>query len=205
MDLKDSYNQIAEDWHESHQQDDWWTKNTDLFISFLKPGALVLDVGCGGGTKTKYLIKNGLRVIGIDFSEKMIEIARREVSSATFKIMDLSEISGLNYSFDGIFMQAVLLHIHKVDVEARLKELVKKLKKGGYLYIAVKEKKPDGVDEETVVENQNSYSYERFFSYFTADEINLYLKKIGCEIIFSEVVPSGESRWIQVVAKKSDL
>ncbi len=78
MDLKDTYNKIAEDWHKDHTQDDWWVDGTLKFISLVGVGKEVLDVGCGAGTKSKFLKENGLSVTGIDFSEKMIEIAKRE-------------------------------------------------------------------------------------------------------------------------------
>lgn len=202
MDLKETYNRIAEDWHRDHQQDDWWIKGTDKFISFLKPGNLVLDVGCGGGTKAKYLLNNGLRVMGIDFSEKMIEIAKKEVPRAEFLVMDLNDTEKLGYDFDGIFIQAVLLHIPKKEFEENLKRIVKKLKNNGYIYIAVKERRPEGLEEEIRAENDYGYPYERFFSYFTTDEIYSCLHNIGCVPIFSEITPSGNTRWIQVIAKK---
>jgi hypothetical protein len=30
MDLKSTYNKIAEDWHKNHQQDDWWVEGIDI-------------------------------------------------------------------------------------------------------------------------------------------------------------------------------
>ena len=81
----------------------------------------VLDVGCGGGTKSKYLISRGLKVVGIDISENMINIAKTEVPEGKFIVMDLTEVGDLEDMFDGIFMQAVLLHIPKKDVPNILK------------------------------------------------------------------------------------
>src|SRR3989344_2389545 len=143
--------------------------------SFLKPNSLVLDAGCGAGTKSKYLIDRGLKVVGIDFSDKLIEIAKREAPSGNFFVMDINEADKLKENFDGIFAQAVLLHIQKKDAEKTLNKLLGVLKPGGYLYIAVKEKKFGGADEEIKTENDYGYPYERFFSYFTLDEIkNLF-------------------------------
>src|SRR3989338_6066638 len=148
MNLRETYNRIAEEWHKDHQQEDWWVEGTDKFISLLKPGDSVLDVGCGGGTKYAYLVKKGLRVVGIDFSEKMIEIAKREVPEGTFLVLDLGDVDKLDYLFDGIFMQAALLHVPKKEVIGKLEKLTKKLKVGGYLYVGVKERKPEGLISE---------------------------------------------------------
>ncbi len=200
--LKEVYNKIAEDWYKDHQQDDWWVGGTDTFISFLKPAALVLDVGCGAGIKSNYFIRKGIRVIGIDFSEKMIEIANREVSGGTFLVCDLGEVNTLNYQFDGIFLQAVLLHVSKAEAMDKLAVLTEKLNQGGYLYIAVKEKKIGEADEEIKVENDYGYSYSRFFSYYTIEEIESYMGKLGLEILYSDIKHSGKTNWIQVIAKK---
>src|SRR3989338_637976 len=202
MNLRETYNRIAEEWHKDHQQEDWWVEGTDKFISFLKPGDSVLDVGCGGGTKYAYLVKKGLRVVGIDFSEKMIEIAKREVPEGTFLVLDLGDVDKLDYLFDGIFMQAALLHVPKKEVIGKLEKLTKKLKVGGYLYVGVKERKPEGVEEEIKTEDDYGYPYERFFSYFTTDEVESYLRKAGLEVVSSEIKHSWNTNWIQVIGRK---
>ncbi len=85
----------------------------------------ILDVGCGAGTKSKYLTDKGLKVVGIDFSDKMIEIAKKQVPSATFLTLDLREVETLEQMFDAIFMQAVLLHIPKNEAEKVIRKIVK--------------------------------------------------------------------------------
>lgn len=200
--LKETYNRIAEDWHRDHQADDWWKEGTDEFVSLLGDGARVLDVGCGGGTKSKYLLARGLSVVGIDFSEKMVEIAARENPAGTFLTLDLKDSDQLPGEFDGIFLQAVLLHIPKREVRERLQRLANKLKPGGYFYIAVKEKRPGGKDEEVVVERDYGYSYERFFSYFTRDEVESHVREVGLSLALSLAAPTGATSWIQIIAKK---
>jgi|SRR3989344_5479509 len=204
MNLKETYNKIAKEWHNDHQTDDWWVSGTDKFIELIKPRGLVLDVGCGGGTKSKYLISRGLKVVGIDISENMINIAKTEVPEGKFIVMDLTEVGDLEDMFDGIFMQAVLLHIPKKDVPNILKSVISKLKSGGYLYIAVKEKMPSGVEEEIKIENDYGYDYERFFSYFTVEELEKYFKDLKLEIVFVKNSPSknGDRAWIKIIGKK---
>ncbi len=92
MDLKSTYNKIAEDWVKDHNKDDWWQEGTDTFLSLLPVGASLLDVGCGGGVKTKYISNKGYKVSGIDFSEKMIEIAKRELPELSFDVVDVYEL-----------------------------------------------------------------------------------------------------------------
>lgn len=201
MNLKDTYNRIAEDWFRDHHQDTWWVEGTEKFVSFLKPGASVLDIGCGAGVKSKWLLNKGLKVMGGDFSENMVNIAKREVPGATFRVMDIKHLGEVDGTFDGVFAQAVLLHIPKTEAAAVIAGLKRKLNSGGYLYIAVKEKRPEGKEEEILVEEDYGYKYERFFSYFTLPEIQKYLTDIGMQICYENVSRTGHTNWIQVVAK----
>jgi ubiquinone/menaquinone biosynthesis C-methylase UbiE len=57
----------------------------DKVLEGLQPGASVLDLGCGTGNPiAKYIAEKGFRVIGVDQSEKMLEIAKKAVPDAQF-------------------------------------------------------------------------------------------------------------------------
>jgi len=202
MDLKATYNLLAEAWHKDHKSDIWWIGGTDRFADFLNPGSAVLDVGCGAGTKSKYLISKGLRVTGIDFSENLIKIAKREAVNGKFVLLDMREVDKLNQEFDGIFAQATLLHIPRNEIEKVVRGLYNKLKDGGYFYIAVKEKRANGPEEEIKPESGYGHDYERFFSYFSIDEIKEYLRKLNMAICYESITPSGNTRWIQIIGRK---
>lgn len=202
MNLRETYNRTAENYFQDHKNDDWWKPGVDEFISFLSQGAMVLDVGCGTGIKAKYLMEKGLRVTGVDFSDKCIEIAKIEAPGGKFIVSDMKDLSGVRGLFDGLFAQASLLHISKKEVPEILNNLIVKLKIGGYFYIALKEKKGGKKDEEVVVDNDYGYEYERFFSYFTMDEVKSNLKNLGMKIYYENFTTSGKAPWIQIIARK---
>ena len=201
MDLKSTYNKIAEDWYADHRTDDWWREGTDAFVSLLKQGNTVLDVGCGGGVKTKYLAAKGLNVTGVDFSEKMIEIAKREAPEGRFYIEDISKLNDLNEKFDGVFAQAVLLHVPKKKIALAMKNLTGKLRLGGYLYVAVKQIGKNGKEEQISIEKNYGYEYERFFSYFTITELKRYFKNAGLEVCYENTTAYRTVTWIQIIGK----
>lgn len=201
-DLKSTYNRIAKDWFKDHQEDTWWVSGTDKFISLLSPDSLVLDVGCGAGVKSKYLITKGLKVVGIDLSEKMIEIAKKEVPNAKFHVADIMQPLEFSEKFDGIFAQAVLLHISKKDIKNVLSNLLIQLKPRGYLYIAVKGLKKGQSEEQVIKENDYGYEYERFFSFYKSEELNGYIKELGMSSIYDDIVSVGNTDWIQAIAQK---
>ncbi|MCR4276461.1 MAG: class I SAM-dependent methyltransferase [Candidatus Parcubacteria bacterium] len=204
MDLKETYNRIALDWHKDHSHDEWWVEGTDSFIKELSPGARVLDVGCGSGVKSKYLIDHGLKVTGIDISEKLLDIARREASEGEFKVLSMMELDTMSEMFDGVFAQASLLHIPKKDAGDVVKKMTGRLVPGGFLYIAVKESREGKPDEGIEKENDYGYEYKRFFSYFTMNELESYLTDAGLEVILKlrNPNPSGKTVWLQIIARK---
>lgn len=55
------------------------------------PDGLVVDLGCGSGVWARELSRAGYRVLGIDISEAMIELARRKAPGAEFRVGSLFE------------------------------------------------------------------------------------------------------------------
>ncbi|MDB5254270.1 MAG: hypothetical protein JWL80_336 [Parcubacteria group bacterium] len=202
MDLKSTYNKIAEDWFQDHKEDIWWKTGADKFTSFLSPGVSILDVGCGAGIKSKYLADKGFKVIGTDFSEGMIEVAKREVPNVEFFVKDIYEPNSLDQTFDAVFAQAVLLHIPKERIMDVLKNLRDTLNQDGLIYLGVKEMKDNQVNNEILKENDYGYEYERFFSYFTLDEMKGYLESHNMEILWTNISKAGNTNWVEVIAKK---
>lgn len=202
MNLKDTYNRIAEDWVKDHDKDTWGIPGAEKFLSFLQKGASILDVGCGGGIKTNYIASQGYDVAGVDLSERMIEIAKRDYPQLDFAVLDMYDIDQYPKTVDAIFVQAALLHIKKARVPEVLKKMAGKLNLGGLLYIAVKAKGEGGIDEEVKIENDYGYEYERFFSYYTIDELRTYLTDLNFEILWEGEANTTATKWLQVIGKK---
>lgn len=203
MNLRDTYNKIASDWHKDHLSDDWWIDGMKKFSALLPFGSTILDAGCAGGVKSKFLVNKGFRVVGIDFAPNFIKIAKSEVPEAKFHVLDIKNITSLEEKFDGIVMQAVLLHFPKKEVVNILKNAITKLNPNGILFISVKEPWENQVDEEIKTENDYGYEYERFFSYFSQQELESILKELDLSIVLSDVHLIGKTRWLQIIAKKN--
>ena len=107
-------------------------------------------------------------------------------------------------TFDGVFAQASLLHIPKKDAGDVVKKMARRLVLGGLLYIAVKEARAGNPEEEIVKENDYGYEYERFFSYFTMEELERYLADAGLIAVSKSRNPnkSGKTVWLQIIGRK---
>ncbi|MCK5605263.1 class I SAM-dependent methyltransferase [Candidatus Pacearchaeota archaeon] len=95
-------------------------------------GAYVLDVGCGTGRSSRYLAKRGGRVLGIDFSPKAIEAAKRQSAgdNPSYKVESIFNISEKSL-FDivvicgGVLTMACKNSAELFDVMVRLRESLK--------------------------------------------------------------------------------
>ena len=96
----------------------------------------VLELGCGTGKNTKWLITRTKELVGIDFSKNMLKIAKKKVRSkkATFINADLNKQWNIKKgSFDLGTINLVLEHIKELD--HIFISLFSKLKKGGKCFI----------------------------------------------------------------------
>lgn len=84
-----------------------------------KKHARVLDIGFGTGVLTKRLYDDGYEIYGIDFSDKMIEIAKEKMPKATLFQHDFTE--GLPEKLDGILFDNIIstYAIHHLDEEQK--------------------------------------------------------------------------------------
>jgi SAM-dependent methyltransferase len=75
-------------------------------------GKRVLDLGCGFGEHCKLFIDSGAeKVVGLDISQKMLEVARRENSDPKIEYvhMPMEDIAQISESFD-VVVSSLALH-----------------------------------------------------------------------------------------------
>lgn len=203
MNLHETYDAIAERWHEQILSHPAVRPGLPKLISLLPPSARVLDVGCGSGLIAKELIAAGLRVHGIDPSEGMLAIARRENPTGIFEQKTLEELPADAGPYAAICAVAVLLHLPKASFIANIQRLANLCASQGYLYIVVKGRRADRPEEGMVQQDDSlGASIELFFSFYTQEEVRAACLAVGLEIVFEDLVPSGRATWIEVIAKK---
>jgi SAM-dependent methyltransferase len=66
----------------------------------LKPGQLVLDIGCGVGAFLRLISDRGARVFGLDASEALLELARQRVANADLRVGDMEALPYQDHTFD---------------------------------------------------------------------------------------------------------
>jgi SAM-dependent methyltransferase len=104
---KERWNENASNWH-SRSVDMWMNGSRKDILPFFKNnverGSSVADLGCGDGFGSYLLHKNGYDVTGMDLSEKMVELAKKqEQPGLRFVQGDLANLPFRDNSFDSCF------------------------------------------------------------------------------------------------------
>jgi SAM-dependent methyltransferase len=110
----------------------WLTELEDDFVSGLPDGGVVADLGCGPAYDGLRLAGKGLRVLGIDLSEGMLEVAAEHLNGHLVQA-DLRALPIASGQLDGIWNVASLLHIPDRDTMTVLSEFKRVLKPSGSL------------------------------------------------------------------------
>jgi ubiquinone/menaquinone biosynthesis C-methylase UbiE len=103
------------------------------FLSHLRRGARLLDVGCGTGSGAKYFSDHGIRVEGIDLSRSMIEVARRNYPHIRFTRKDMRNSNYRTRYFDAIWAGYSLFHMGREDFKASSNEFERPWRPKGFL------------------------------------------------------------------------
>ena len=149
---KFSEDQVAEFWNKNAAL---WTEyvrkgcdghrehfNNPAFFDFIGDlrGKIVLDAGCGEGFNTRLLAKNGVSMVGIDISERLIEAARQyqnqEPLGIRYEVASFSDLSLFNdSSFDSVVSFMALMD--GPNFKQAIKEIFRVLRPSGALMFSM--------------------------------------------------------------------
>jgi SAM-dependent methyltransferase len=103
------------------------------FLADREPG-VVLDAACGTGRFAALLAAQGHRIVGVDASSDMLDIARRRVPEGEFHLGSLDRLPLSDASVDVIVCALALVHVR--ELEPVLAEFARVLRPGGDLVIS---------------------------------------------------------------------
>lgn len=95
----------------------------------------ILFAGCGDGQECLYAAEHGATVIGIDISERSIELARGHCQNGEFHVMDIGHITLPHSSCDIVISHFAVMYAE--NLEAVLLEFKKVLKNDGFIILSV--------------------------------------------------------------------
>lgn len=168
----------------------------DPFVVGLRPGARILELGCGGGQDSEEMLRRGFDVVPTDGSPELAAQAElrlgRPVGVLLFE--DLEEVA----AYDGVWAHACLLHAPRPALPGIIDRIHRALRPGGILYASFKAGEAEGRD-----------GLGRYFNYLSATELRAAFGD-GARwqsLTIDEDTGSGydrqPTRWLHALAIKS--
>ncbi len=169
-------------------------REIEEFVSSLPENARVLDAGCGAGVPvTKLLAEAGFDVIGVDFSENMLKLARKNVPKATFVKKDMTKLDFEANSFDGLLAIYSIIHIPREKHHLLFQSFHKILKPRGIMLISMGSSEWEGIEK--------YYGVEMFWSHYNPEKSVRIIKKAGFKIMYERCVETGGEKHYWILAK----
>lgn len=202
--VRKGYNGIAiklQDKLGSRKEESHIFELVDEFISTIPIQGRILDAGCGNGAYSRYLSEK-FEVIGIDISEKQIELAKKNAPKTKFICTDLTTTKFPDTYFDGILSLYMIIHIPRGEHYNLLDNFYRILKNNGVVLLNFH----INDDPESYVDNFLGSGSKMYWSGFDRETNLKMLKQIGFKIIWARSVKEspkfGNASHLFVFAKK---
>jgi len=121
-----------------------WINKPSIFaqyaIGFFPASGKVVDLGCGQGQDSRFFAEHDYDVVGTDYSDEAIRIAKDKSRQLNldFRVLDVANpLPFGDASFDVVYSHLAVHYFDKVKTELIFAELSRILKKGGILAIFV--------------------------------------------------------------------
>ncbi len=176
-----AFDRAAELYEEKYMDLALYNDTYDQLCSYIDvQGASILDVGCGPGNITRYLLSRrpDFRVLGIDLAPNMVSRARANNPKAEFLVADCRNILSLGRKFDAVTCGFCLPYLSKPEVEKLLKDVSSLLYPGGLLYLTAME----GEHERSGVQ-VSSRGDEVYVYFYTVEFISKLLQENGFDVL----------------------
>ncbi|MFC4589479.1 class I SAM-dependent DNA methyltransferase [Sphaerisporangium corydalis] len=135
-----AFDRIGERYDEAFPYKGGQIASAEWLLRKLRPGARVLDVGCGTGLPTaRQFVDAGCEVTGIDISPVMLDIAKRNVPEADLRRIDAVELDVGLGRFDAIVAYFSLSMLRRDEIMTTLLTLHELLVPGGWLALGMVE------------------------------------------------------------------
>lgn len=150
------------------------------FARLLPAGARVLDLGCGPGNVSKFLLglRPDLRIAGVDLSPAMVERFRKNVPGADATVLDVRQVGTLVSGWEAAVASFCLPFLLHDEAAAFLQTLGGMVVSGGHLYLSTMQGSTQGL-ERTSFGGQRDF----FFNYYQRAALEDMLTVAGFQVL----------------------
>ncbi len=136
------FNKLAQSYQDKFMDVSLYHDSFDIFCNLIqKENAKVLELACGPGNITQYLLKKrpDFNILGTDLAPNMIELAKINNPQANFQLLDSRNINSLNKTYDAIMCGFCLPYLSKEEAIQLIVDASKVLTSDGVIYISTME------------------------------------------------------------------
>ena len=183
----ETWNKVAKLYQEKFMNLDFYNTSYDFFCNSIKQeNAKVLEIGCGPGNITQYLLnkKPDLDIYGIDVAPNMVELAQKNNPSARFEEMDCRTLDNLQTKFNAVISGFCLPYLSQKDCQKLIADSSELLHDNGIIYLSFVEGDPLKSDFQIGSSGNRTYFY-----FHRLEEIEQHLRANQFEKIRSFKVP----------------
>ncbi len=194
------YDEHAEQLADSYHSADVGRLHARLLAAFPTHSTL-LELGCGAGRETAFLLNNGFDIRGVDASAAMLSAARARHPELEERLHQTSLPARLPFpdrSFDGVLALAVLMHLAPSVIVDTFVDVARLLRPGGVFFVSVPLARDD-------VGTDSRDPKGRLFTMLTAAEWQNRLCQAGFETSDTHTDPDTLNRsgirWLSLIAR----
>jgi len=185
--VRAGYDAIAAEYLAARSRDSDDVRLLPELIDRLPEGARVLDAGCGAGVPVTRLLSQSFDVVGVDFAEAQVGLARQLVPRARFICQDMTTLSFPDCVFDAICSYYAIIHIPRDEHQGLLLNFHRMLKPSGLALLCL------GAGDLPTDIDDDYLGARMFWSHYDADTNVELLKECGFGVIWSKVVADQSS------------
>ena len=178
----DVFNKLADLYQTKFMDVSMYHDTFDIFCnSIKKQQADVLELACGPGNITKYLLQKrpDLTILGTDLAPHMIELAKLNNPLAQFELLDSRAIDKLHKKYDALMCGFIFPYLSKEEAIKLIEDAYHVLNTEGVIYISTMED-----DYRTSGFRKGSTGDEIYMYYHQEDYLAEAFKAAGFQIIY---------------------
>lgn len=168
----------------------------DAFLARLRPGARILELGCGGGQDAAAMLAAGFDVDATDGCPALAAEAARRLGRPV-RVMRFDELAA-DSDYDALWAAACLLHVPRAGLPGVLARVRGALKPGGLHHASYKATGAEGRDR-----------FGRLFNQPTAAELReMYARSGAWDVLALEEGAGGgydgvQTPWLAITARRT--
>jgi SAM-dependent methyltransferase len=169
-------------------------RDLDDFSGRMLPGGLVLEIGSGPGRDARELERRGLVVRRTDITPAFVDLMRADGYDADVVDPLVDDLGG---PWDGVWANAVLIHLARDEMPVVLARLHEATRPGGTLYASVQEGDGEGWT------TRGHVAGARHFTFWHEAALREALARAGWRVVELRRSETATGTWLDTFAERS--